>query len=273
VNVLQKIIFLFIFTFQFINGLTQSTDTTYHLQVFNAKDSTALPFSVISVDGRKVADTDIDGKAVLTSKYAHIKPGYYIKVVHTGYSSREIILDKESQIKILKIYLDQAPILLDEIEIVDYQVPLIDPDKPSRKHRKEKLPLINPNPIVAHSEAEINEYETLKNKTWEIPERLKNNSRGNPDNWAKNLYSLRTKIHYPEKTKEAGVQEKIYFKLMFNPDGFLEKIELEHGKDLDLVITTAKALASLPGITLDVNKEPKQRTKLEIILPVRFRLN
>jgi hypothetical protein len=93
-----------------------------------------IPFAniVIELNGRQAGgtSTDFDGKYTIKP----IPPGTYsVKATTVGYRPMQIngVLISADKIRILNITLEPTAITIKEVTVVDYQVPLIDPDQTS----------------------------------------------------------------------------------------------------------------------------------------------
>ncbi len=114
--------------------VNQKGEGAIKLVVQDEDSKEAIPFAnVVLYRGNEqvmVATTNIDGEALLKP----IPSGYYnVKAVYVGYGAIEIndVQVQEGKTSYLTLPMHAAGVKLDEVEIVEYAVPLIDPDTKS----------------------------------------------------------------------------------------------------------------------------------------------
>jgi hypothetical protein len=221
----------------------------YYFKILSKTTNEEIPFVNLKITmndtviGTGVTGVNGIGLVKTTKKIKNAS----LRITFTGYKPLDII-QLTMKIKDTLVYrISESAQQLDGIEIVSYQVPKIDPDKPEKKKffQKNAAPL-PPELIIEYTREELITRQDLLNGI-ELSDSLI--SAGTPwtGTWFK---SLAQSIKYPDKARDAGIQEKIYFQLSFNSQGRLSQIKLLKGDDPALVLAAFKALSSHAKITI-----------------------
>jgi len=128
------LLLLALLTILFIS-FTQANNGSIKITVTDAKTKEPLPFANVTVYKDKIqkynATTDMDGNAIIREVAAD---KYNVKVVYIGYTPKMVknveVTDGKMSYVSIALKNDNA-IMLNEVAVVDYAVPLIDPDTKS----------------------------------------------------------------------------------------------------------------------------------------------
>jgi hypothetical protein len=237
---------------------------------FNLKsneDSTNIPLASIKITRHDsvlgFANSGLDKFSVVRN----IKSPEHanVKITATGYETYLLEDTTLHQYDTLTIAMKAKEVQLDEFQIISYKVPLIDrePEKTKWWKHKKKLPPTPPELIIEYTREELVAKQILE-KGYALSKPEQGTYVRTPGTGY-----LKLNIQYPEKCTEAGIGEKIYFKLHYNGDGRLSRITLLKGNDPALVFAAWKAIL---GSTQMTNMYNYNNKPFAIILPIHFRV-
>ncbi|MCE3229688.1 MAG: Gram-negative bacterial TonB protein C-terminal [Bacteroidetes bacterium] len=241
----------------------------YYFKILSKKTNEEIPFvSLKLIMNDTVIGTGITGiNGIGFIEASRKMKNASLQISATGFKTSEVInlnmKIKDTLVSSLSENIQQ----LDAIEIVSYRVPKIDPEPKSVNRKKlfaKKKKFVPPPPelIIEYTREELTTRQELLDGV-KISDTLTKGS----GSWSTNWFSAVAKtIKYPEKARDAEIQEKLYFQLSFNNKGRLSQIKLLKGNDPALVLAAFKAFTGLPYPSI-----PRGQG-VEFQLPILFNL-
>ncbi|MBC7862704.1 MAG: carboxypeptidase-like regulatory domain-containing protein [Bacteroidia bacterium] len=116
-----------------------SQNEAMRITVLDDVTKEGIPFANVLVTRNGIdagaGATDFDGKVQIKN----ITPGFYdVKVTYVNYQPQLLSGVRVDSAKVVsfEINMKNSSIMLDELTVISYRVPMIDPDEPSEKKRK-----------------------------------------------------------------------------------------------------------------------------------------
>lgn len=235
----------------------------YYILVSDESGREALPFVSVKLHKSDTVlasgTTNFDGVCLLST--SKVMKNAKLKIVNSGYKTLEVT---ELNMKVndtLKLFLEKNMVQLPEMVIVDYRVPLIDPDRPAPKKWYQRKKPEPPKPlelVIEYTREELAARNALL-KGFIFPD---SSNCARIEIWPKSSV-----IKYPEKAKDAGIQEKFWVKISYYKGCPVKAIAMR-GSDPSLALEVYKFLKMKPGFRYTENAP----AYFEIWLPIVFKL-
>lgn len=269
-------------------------DTLYHLRFISAADKSPLGFALLKArsSGLVIAswEADPDGYIRITKKELSSSPFVRMSLQYPGFVYRTFNADTLLANDTLLIAVEPKPVMLDQIRIISYKVPLIEKETKGR-FRRHKKPEEMPGVFPVYSSESCLAYEALQkglylNKdstgrrhilAWDTANtNYKDKGAGLSQMFQRYLMH---NINYPQQARDFLMEETVYICFEFGEKGEISYLQVMKGRHVDLVLEVANALARMPRINLrDLfpgygEPYPGKRIKpVRMLLPVQFAL-
>jgi hypothetical protein len=269
-------LFLFVFLFFAVSFLrAQKKDSVYYVQCISKDTREEIPFAEVTAisNGVKIAGwtTDLDGVVKIQEKEIQGNTSVQIIAHYVGYKPVSFPSLALRLNDTLVMVLQNSTNQLDEIVLVAYKEPLIDPDTKStdkkRRHKKETPEIKAPEQPPIYSQQQLNDYDSLKNGKWKMTDSMPPKiGIGLGDFY---LY-LKKYLHYPQAAIDNNIEGIVYMQFTIDQNGYLQNITVLHG-DVILSLEVAKALAGIDRIIIEQYVEGKRVYEPQTYtLPVKF---
>jgi hypothetical protein len=228
---------------------SQETGSFWYLRLVCEEDTTPVSSALVTAwsDTIKISSWQVNDNGYITIPKSIVKehPAVLIRLNSSKFEAIELNADTLFHKDTILVCVNCFPVQLDEVRVISYKIPMIDPDvqKANKRHKKQKPEeeeVVERQPVC--SKEQIAMYEAIKAGTWKMPDSLKKPAlpSKNPHNY------FSANIQYPEMAREFGIEERIWFSFVIDSMGQVQKIKLLRGKNPLLVIEAARVIAAMP---------------------------
>lgn len=254
-------------------AFSQQASDTYSVQFISALDSSIVPFVRIfgSINDSNVVLLEAGADGFKSFPAKNVQFITQLKTYASGYEPFYFTTDQLILNDTAVFFLNETPIVLKEITVFSYTVPLANPDVPTKNKKKKKGKEEEVITTDLYTAAEYATLDSLKNGTW-----FESQSKGITAYFEDYINYLASEIKYPEMAREKGIEDKIYVVLQLDEEGNIVHMRFLKAVSPLLAITTARVLVKFSRILpneFNYGENTKQPKSVELILPVRFQLN
>lgn len=290
----MKYALLQLFLWSLCSAQAMPKDTVYHVRFVSVADGSPLCFAILKARSQGIViaswEADMDGYIRINKHQISRYPHADISLQYPGFAGRTFKADTLPANDTILFGVRPQPVMLDEIRITAYKVPLIEKEEPW--YRRRKQPEEAPEVFPVYSAEYCLAYDALQKGVWLSKDSASRRSilawdsvnLSYKDKGTSAIYRMvqryfMNNIAYPQQARDFLMEETVYICFEFGEKGEVSYLQVMKGKHVDLVLEVANTLARMPCINLrdmfphdGESYSPKRLKPVRMLLPVRFKL-
>lgn len=275
---MKRILFLLAFLFS-LSLHAQKKDTAYFVQFIDQRTKEEIPFVNVQAFSNGVQFAawtgDLDGIIKIKRTEISDQTNIQFKAIYVGYQPQVFNLEMLGPNDTTVIQMNNPGFQLNEIVVVDYVEPLIDPEPTPRnkKHHSKKQDTVQTKPVSIYTPKQLADFDSLKNGKWIVADSSRSKEAVSSNDFFK---ILSHRFHYPPQAKENHISGTVYMQFTIDQNGYIQKITCLKGDPI-LALEVAHVLMSMPRLVVDHyytdgGIEQKVFEPVTYLLPVKFSL-